>query len=361
MVVEKSAGTELIEGLEKWIAGYMFLTDPSIALVVALWAVGSWVFDRFYTWPYLAITAQVKGAGKTQMLEILARVCRNAELGSGSSPAYILRKLDALGGHMTLLMDEAESTSSERKGFMSEVLNSGYRKGQAIGKTVGGKPVTFPSYCPKAFALIGDTAGTVRDRSIVITLERGRPERDFLPEQADTEAQDFKAAMRSVFGASNVPPTAERPDWLQTRDREIWGSMFGLAKWLKLDEKQTERLVKFAADNAGAKTAPKRRALQVESEDAAVDAAFAERALLDLRAILKAGEDVVFTAVAVKRLHELPTGPWRTFKGVGLDAISLANLIARFGIQPKVIKRHGQYARGYRKEGLDGAIKGLGR
>jgi hypothetical protein len=35
---------------------------------------------------------------------------------------------------------------------------------------------------------------------------------------------------------------------------------------------------------------------------------------------------------AVERMRELPTGPWRTFKGAGLTENKLADLLSTFGV-----------------------------
>src|SRR5207247_3545549 len=52
------------------------------------------------------------------------------------------------------------------------VLNGGYRK----GATVTRRGLTYAVYSPKVFILIGDVFDTLRDRSIVIEMWRGRSE-----------------------------------------------------------------------------------------------------------------------------------------------------------------------------------------
>lgn len=350
--MEKSNGQQLIDRLAAWFQAYLYLPNADVALVLALWAVGSWTFDHFFTWPYLAVTASVKGAGKSRTLKLLRLVCRGSFLGVGPSPAFVLRKILATNGHFTLLWDEAEAASSDRKSFLSEVLNSGYQRGDTIGKARGPiETIEYPAYCPKAFALIGDTTGTVRDRSIVLTMERGNPPTEFLPEVVTGQGEALTVAIQDVLGASDIVPSALPPAWLDTRDREIWGAMFGLAVWLKLDKATMDHLTRFAADNVAGKTAPARRNTSYEDEDAVVDARYGERAMNDLLSVLREGEKAIFSAVAVKRMRELPMGPWRTFRGEGLNPVMLAGLVSRFGCQSRVVRmeagRKGKQLNGY--------------
>lgn len=336
---KKSNGQRLVDALEAWIGGYLFLADRDVPLVLALWAIGSWCFDRFYTWPYLAVTASVKGAGKSRVLELLAPLTRNSLMTAAPTPAFVLREARNLGGHFTLLWDEAEAASSDQKSFLSEVLNSGYRKGQVIGRAKGpDETVKYPSYFPKAFALIGDTTGTVRDRSIVLTMIRGNAAREYYPEVAAGEGAALAGQIQATLADGDSSIASAPPMWLDARDREIWGAMFGLVEWLQLDRKTVERLERWAADNVASKTAPARRNTSYESEDDATVGAYGERALRDLAGVLAPGEGAIWSRVAVERMRALPTGPWRTFKGTGLSEALLANLVSRFGVQPKYVR-----------------------
>lgn len=343
----KSAGQRLVERLEAWFAGYLALVDRDVALILALWAVGSWCFDKFYSWPYLSVTASVKGAGKSRVLELLEGVCRGAFLSTEPTPAYVLRKAAIMRQHFTLLWDEAEAATSDKKGFLSAVLNSGYRHGQTIGRAKGtDEIVEYPSYFPKAFGLIGDPTGTVRDRSIVITMVRGNAPKEYLPQVVEGEAGLLKAEIERVLSHGTSDVAASMPAWLDARDREIWGSMLGLAEWLKLDKATMGRLERWAADNVASKTAPARKNTSYESEDDAITLAYGERALRDLRSVLRDGEKNILSAEAVKRMRDIPTGPWRAFRGDGLDQNSLCKLIKRFGVKSVSVQMgHGRDGR----------------
>jgi hypothetical protein len=333
-------GSELVARVEKFVGDYIVFDDADLPLVVALWAIGSYVTERIYTWPYLAITASVKGAGKTTLLEVLRELVRHPVMTTGSTPPFILRTISKTSGQCCLLFDEAESqTSSEGQSLMSQLMNSGYRRGQTIGRAKGADDVVeYPSYCAKAFALIGDPRGTIRDRAIVITLRRGRPKLEMYPEDVEPAANEIRQAIATWIAGQEMAPRPSRPDALDGRSREIWGSVLGLAEWLRCSPDQMSRLGRAAGRIEGAKTAPKRSALSVEAEDAAIDDRYARRALLDLLAVFDDGEAALSTEGAIARMMRLEMSQWQTFRGTGLDGVRLGQLLGRFGLRPSGVR-----------------------
>lgn len=357
----ESKGQALIGRMADWIAGYMFLPDRSVAIVLALWALNTWTFKRFDAVPYLCITAATKQAGKTRLMEILKMISANGRMFGAMTPAAYFRLMEAFDSHMTVYFDEAETLSSGAVGVMRTVMNTGYRKGQTIPRTVPGGGVTeFPVFGPKAFALIGDVNDTLRDRSIVITLERGRPDKDFDIGYAEAEAEKLVADIKALSGHTAELRTV-KPEFLNGRDREIWTPLFSLAHALKLDRETMDDLTRCAADLTAMKTAERKRYSELAAkEDDAIDVAYGERALADLRAILRDGEKHVFSAVAVERMRALPTGPWRTFRGVGLTDIVLANLVSRYGVQTRRFRvggRGSEQRRGYSAADIRASVK----
>ena len=349
--MKKSKGQALIERLEAWVGGYMFFVDPAYALVAALWAVNTWVFHAFDATPYLCVTASTKGAGKTRLMELVSMLSRNGRMFGSMTPATMFRLMEAYDSRLTIFFDEAESLSSGAAGVMRQVMNTGYRRGQTIARTLpGGKVGEFPVYGPKCFSLIGDVNDTLRDRSIVLTLERGVPVRDFDRSLAEGEAAGLVEQIRHAF--VDGLPVSVAPGFLTGRDREIWTALFGVATALKLDREMMDRLTRVAADLVAAKTAPRRVYVDLgDSEADATMATYGERALVDLAGVLRDGEPAIHSAVAVERLRGLASGPWRSFRGVGLNEVSLASLVSRFGLQPRIVRmvrgRKGKQLRGY--------------
>lgn len=349
--MEQSKGQALVGRMVDWLKGYLHFPDEDAALVVALWCVGTWAFERLYSFPYLAVTASVKGAGKTRVLECMRLLVRQGgelgagvELTSGPTPAATLGLIAQYEGRFTLLWDEADAAASEKKGFLSEVLNSGYRQGQTIPRRSGLKVVEWRSYCPKAFALIGDLNNTVRDRAITVDMVRGKVARDFEALMATgvpvREGEALRADLFRLLVGLPFDLPVTMPEHLVGRDREIWTAIFTMAVWLDLDRATMGKLRRYSADNAGLKTADKRATTSYESETDALMAVYAESAIRDLRAVLKDGERAIFSSVAVERMRQIPTSVWRTFRGKGLDEVTLAALVKRFGLGSCQVRMH---------------------
>jgi hypothetical protein len=347
-VVAKSSGHVVVERIAGWLSGYMYFPDPRVAMVLALWAVHTWVFKRFDATPYLCVTAATKQAGKTRLMELLRMITRNGRMFGDMTPAALFRMLGAYDGEVTTFYDEAERLSGGAAGVMRSLMNTGYRVGQMITRAkAGGGVDEFPVFAPKCFALIGDVNDTLRDRSIVITLQRGKPEREFFYSEAEGEARELVNAIAHLFVGGW--PTAGHPDFLNGRDREIWSALFGVAEACGLDREAMESLTACAADLTAAKTAPARKFTKLEGdEDEAVAASYGERAVRDLWSVFKADEKWILTNEVVARLRAIPSGPWRTFKGTGIDEFSLSSLVRPFGIRPRQIKvAAGKNRRGY--------------
>ena len=361
-MVEKSNGQAVVERLSAWLAGYMSFTDSRLPLVLALWAVHTWCSERFDATPYLSITAATKQAGKTRLLTLLSFVCRAPKMLADSTPAYIYSCIEDHGGKVTIFADEAEKLSGSALGVLRSVMNCGYLAGQTVGRKIGKETKDYPVYCPKAFACIGDVNDTLRDRSIVITLERGKPAGDMRRVQAMSEAAAIVEDIRRAF-PDGLPGPVE-VDFLTGRDREIWAAIFGVAQTLKLDRAMMGELRAVCADLVARKTAPRRRYEVQESESDATAASYGERAVSDLRAVLRDDEPMIFSARAVERMKGLEVGPWRTFKGEGLTEVSLASLVAPFDLAPKLGRmakgRAAQVCRGYAAKDIRAAAAKLG-
>jgi hypothetical protein len=114
---------------------------------------------------------------------------------------------------------------------------------------------------------------------------------------------------------------------------------------------------------SAAKTAkPRRHAELGEEEDQAQEQEYAERLLRDMVAVTDE-RDQITTQEAIAKLREIPTSPWRRFRGDGLkDGIEggmvLSRLLLRFGIKSTTIRiapknlGTGSTAKGYKRGAL---------
>lgn len=354
----RTSGARLVADLRAYFESYMQFPNPADSLIVALWCVGTWATSYFYTFPYLVVTKGQPGCGASVLLELIGRVCLNGWLTTAATPANILHNLYTHGGAMTLLFDEAEVTNTESKSFMSQVLNSGYRKGQTIARMRGKEQIFYPSYCGKAFTMIGSTASTIVDRSLVLVLQKAQPPRPYMPWTADAESAALVAQLKRVLeGELSAPMAMQLPAHLQTRDQEIWSAMFGLATALGLSKADVFTLTAWSSYNCAWKAGNGLRELGKNIADP--DDAYAVRALADLRRVFKADETAIYSTTALDRMLALPDAPWLGYMSHGLDALTLGKLLAKAGLVRSAdkVKIKGRPLSGYKLADVDAALR----
>lgn len=330
----------LIQDIETYLADYATLSADRYRLPLALWTVGTFLFDGFTAFPYVVITSDVKRSGKTRLAELLSFACSNPRNFAAMTGPVFYRSIEA--ERPTIFFDEAETLSGESAGIMRSVCNVGYRKGQTIPRTVGNNIKEFNTYCPKVFILIGDVYDTLRDRSIVVRMKRAEARERFtyevvknrgakLRERIDAEVKRLSVDVVRTFEEHSGL------DFLTDRDEEIWTPLFVLAE--HFCPERIEELKMCAVDIATEKTADKRRYVNLlKLEEEAMESEYAERLLNDLYAILTARTGHLSSQDAIEALRAVPVAPWRTFRGSGLDVREMAHMLSRFGVRPALVR-----------------------
>lgn len=350
--------------IDKWIAfirTYAYLTDGQ-ALVIALWAIHTWLYERFAAIPYLEIVATAKQSGKSTVLHLLKMLCSGQpDIRLVIRVLSIVRDIEAANGKTTILIDEAESLGSGNLGETRQMMAGSYLEGAKHSVYVGRKRQTFRTFAPYAFAQIGNVHDVLRDRCIEIELERHAPTL-YLSEHRAEAREQADACISALVSYSRQAGTGERipivaPDWLRTREREIWTPILSIAHWLKLHADTMRLLQETSTDLALLKTLPAKRHYSLQDETDAEDRSMAERVLADIRSVLPLTEPVIASTTLVDRLRAIPTAPWRKWRGTGLDETVLAALLSRYGISPDRVQfgkgRKGRtQARGYRSRDL---------
>src|SRR5439155_24478538 len=69
---------ELIEKLEGLLTRYVFFKGTGTGQLIAIWVLGTYIYDIFYYYGYLWLNSPRKRCGKSLLLEILAKICHNA-------------------------------------------------------------------------------------------------------------------------------------------------------------------------------------------------------------------------------------------------------------------------------------------
>jgi hypothetical protein len=357
----KTTTNAIVPDMTAYLNKYMTFPNPDYATTLTLWTLATHMWPSFDAFPYLTITSATKRSGKTRLSELLSFTAANAVNTAAMTAAAMFRTIAQ--DSPTLIVDEAEELSSEAADMMRTVINVGYRRGQTI-KRVGPKGIEdFPVYCPKVFILIGDTFDTLRDRSIVITMMRGNAPCRFVYDVASAEGNELRDRAADLISENagkvmEVYRTHTGLPFLPDRDEEIWLPLFSVCQVLAPD--MVEELKRIAVDLATEKTAEARNYITLKGAE--IDAAndeYADMLLRDLRALLK-GRDFILTSDALPALKEIPTSPWRKFRGEGLTAIDMANLLSRFGVHPKQKKiggRNGRVQRGYARDQVSKAMR----
>lgn len=354
--MEKLTGQELIDRWITFVRRYAFVSDAQ-GLVLALWAVHTWIFEKFGATPYLEVYAPNRGMGKTRVLEVLQLLVRGAELQPTARIASIVRLIAEHQGKSTFLIDEAEKLGQGAINETRSALAAGYRKGSTHPIVTAQGVVRYPTFCPKAFALIGNIQPILRDRGIPILLQRGKPQADLLAEygQAKEVAEQLKTDLfkfAQQTGAFAHPPQ-EMPEWLYGRNAEIWTPIFSIAQAMSLHKATMDLLVAASVDMSALKELePLPNKPGVDADAADIELQAAERVMADVQRVMADGADIQ-TEDLLARLRAIPTAPWRSWRGKGLDAISLAALLSRYGLQPKPIRfgkgrKNSEVKRGYR-------------
>lgn len=346
----------LLRAIQTYLEQYVAFSSPDHSFLCALWVVGTYLWPHFDAFPYLVITSDTKRSGKTRLSELLSFMVSEPRTVTGVTAATIYRMIR--DDNPTLIIDEAESLSSDKADNTRAALNSGYRRGQTIPRQgLSGNIEHWPTYCAKIFILIGDVYDTLRDRSIVVRMVRaGAPQR-FVYERAKAEGvairermvstvEDKRAALRARYNRHPGLP------FLSDRDEEIWTPLAVINDTFA--DERVEEFQRMAVDMATEKTVAARVHYTLkDAEDAAESAEYAERLVRDLITVTN-GHTFVYSEDAIERLRAAPTMPWRKFRGEGIDAIAVGHLLARYpGLKAKLIRTPGGKAkRGWYKEDL---------
>ena len=139
---------------------------------VALWIMLTYLHDVVNVLPILVITSPLEDCGKTTLLKMIFNLCNRPLPASNISAAAIFRVIGDVCP--SLILDEADSYMKEDEA-MRGIINSGHERQFAWVLRViddKGNVGQFPTWCPKAIAMIGAPRRTILSRAIRIAIER---------------------------------------------------------------------------------------------------------------------------------------------------------------------------------------------
>ena len=136
----------------------------------------TWLHDRLDLSPFLHLTSATRRCGKSALLEVIGTLVHRPLMTSHATVAAIFRLIER--DAPTLLLDEIDHRFRATDAtVLIGIINSSQRRESAyIDRcTSDHEVISFKTWCPKAFAGIGQLPDTVMDRSIVLRLERQAP------------------------------------------------------------------------------------------------------------------------------------------------------------------------------------------
>jgi putative DNA primase/helicase len=319
-------GDALLSELTAAIARYVIL-PPGAALIIALWALHSYVFDCFQCTPRLAITAPTKGCGKTLLLDVIRALVQRAFPIANITAAATFRMVELC--RPTLLVDEADSFLPENEELRG-ILNSGHRCGGQVVRTVGDdhEPRAFSTHAPCAIALIGKLPSTLDDRSVHIEMRRKIPDEKVasfrLGHTPDLDDLARKAARWATDNAEALRGREPKmPSGVENRKADNWESLFVIA------------------DAVGGKWPSAIRETAVEACIWKEDESQSIRLLADIRAVFHETNVTVNISSAdlAQALVDMPDKGWSECnRGKPLTQNGLARKLKPFGVYPKNIR-----------------------
>jgi hypothetical protein len=335
----------LLGAVEKLLSTYVRFPDAHSRTATTLYVLHTWAVSSSDVTPYLYVKSPMKRSGKTRLLEILQLACRDALLAASITEAAIFQTIASK--RPTLLIDEVDAlftSRSERAELIRGVLNAGNRRGSlAIRDSRNGEPIEFETFCPKVLAGIdtGKLPDTIRDRSIVIPLERKKREEQverLRVRDIESQVEELRKRLEE-WAAYHVEQLEQvRPEpIIEISDRldEAWEPLIAIAELAQSGWPERARAAAVALAGAGE---------DVGEED------HSEILLGALREIF--GErEAMFTSDICEALNgddELPFGAYR--RDEGIDGRRLSRMLKPYGVKPKTVRTDAGTAKGYRCE-----------
>ena len=342
--------SELLRYVANLITRHVHLPGDHELTALCLYVLHTWAISSARVTPYVYVVSPAKRSGKTRLLETLELAVHEPLRAASVTPAALYQSIDRW--KPTLMIDEVDavfsgSRASERTEELRGVLNAGNARGSFVVRgTQEGEPAKFSVFCCKLVAGIdnGRLPDTIRDRSIVVALERAAREEVARLRPADLASDvgrlramlgDWSHAHRDRLAEMRSEPIPEISDRLD----EAWEPLCAIAELAGGDWPERARAAAVA--------------LAGRTEDDSQDLGTA--LLAALRTMF--GEDVHAFAskVACERLNadaEAPFGGMRG--GQGINQRALSRLLRPYGIKSRTVRTDDGTSRGYHRDQLAG-------
>lgn len=342
-------GYAVLDDVERWLETYVAYPSEYARLAHTLWIAHTHIIAAFNSTPRLAFLSPEPASGKTRALEATELLVPRPVEAVNVSPSYLFRKVGAAAGLPTILFDEIDTVfgpKSRDHEDLRGLLNAGHRKGAVAGRCVvrGNivETVEYPAYCAVAMAGLGQLPDTILTRSVVIRMRRRAPHETVRPFRRRVAAlEGHKLCDRLAAWAASVEDSIadawpEMPDGVEDRDADVWEALLAVA------------------DAAGGHWPIRARtaAMALVAEVKESTPSLGVRLLADLRTVFS-GRNKMHTIDILAELNGLEESQWaELIGGRPLNDRGLANRLAEYEIQSKLVRIGEKVARGYTQEDL---------
>lgn len=240
----------ILDEISTFVRRFVAFPEDHYADVLALWILHTHCFDGSYATPYIYVNSAEPQSGKSRVLEVTQLLVRNPLQGANVTESTMFRIM--ADTQPTLFIDEVDTIfdGSKNEGLRG-VLNSGYKTGNFVWRTVGAEVVQFPTFCPKIMAGIDNAAmpDTLRDRCIDFKLKRkkaGQEVERFMPRKVEPEAAALRQRIQD-WAVENMDAILDAPepkiiDGISDRKMEIAEPLLMLAKVARRDRESRKAL-----------------------------------------------------------------------------------------------------------------------
>ena len=345
----------LLDDVEKLVRRFVRFGSEHEPVALALFVLHTWAIDAATATPYVLIVSPEKRSGKTRVLEVVELLVREPLRAANITAAGVFQSIEAWAP--TLLVDEVDgifTARTEHAEALRSVLNAGNRRGAFVVRgSAEGEPAKFATFGARVLAGInvGHLPDTIRDRSLVVALDRKRRDEPV----DDLFVDDLREPIATLrdrladWAAENVEALrgyrrAERILALDDRRQEAWDPLLAVAHL------------------AGGNWPDRARHAAVALAKGSVDPAEEAHGHLLLVALWHLFERESKTSHPSRDIcrtlnddEELPFGHYRRFEGI--DPAGLAKLLRPYGIRPKNVPQDGntRQVKGYEIAQLDQA------
>jgi len=166
---------DLLREIEELILYYIGFPHKELASLIAVWIAGTYLYNQFDCFGYLALRSATPACGKSKLLRLIAGLSMgNPSLLTMPTASVLFRTT-----RKVLIMDEVDHLRNQNKeafGDVLAILNSGFERSGTVPRSErtgnNWEVKEYPVYGPKAFAGLENLADTLSSRSFSIQMQR---------------------------------------------------------------------------------------------------------------------------------------------------------------------------------------------